>query len=121
MTYIPDKEAFGVYKMLAQINPAAANVAEQLYSPNANEEVHIKAWTVVNTNANDVDFLIYVDDDGVIWDDTTLVFSGVVDKLEATPAGDLGIFMNNSAGSIGFEADDVDCTITIWGIVYDLS
>ncbi len=107
--------------MLAQLTPALANTAEQLYSPNAAEEVHVKAWTVVNYNNQDVDFIVYVDDDGTTWDDTTTVFLGSVTKSETNPAGDLSIFMNDSSGSIGFESDDVDVTITIWGVVYDLS
>lgn len=120
MTYIPDKEAFGEYKMLGQLNPASPNTPELLYSPNAGEEVHIKGWTVANQNNQDVSFIFYLDDTGTTWDDTTVVFIGSVTRDQTSPAGDPAAFMNNSAGSIGFEASDVDVTVTIWGVVYDI-
>lgn len=121
MTYIPDKQAFGVYKMLFQMSPASPNTPESIFSPGADEEVHIITISLASHNNQDIDYKLYLDDDGTTYADSTLVHPGVVNRDEADPAGKILVFMNNSAGNLAFEADDIDCTLTAWGIVYDLS
>jgi hypothetical protein len=122
MGYTPNKNDFGVYKQLAQLQPAAKNTAESLYSPSSDEEVHIKNITVVNLNNKDVNFVIYVDDDGTTFNDTTTTCATKLkkDSYEEILSGS-EIFMNNSSGALGFEASNTDFTITVWGVVYDIS
>ena len=105
-------------QILAQLIPASPSVAETLYAhPGNNVLVEITAWTVANHNAQDIEFNVYFDNDGTTYTNSELVFFDDVPKAETSPVGDLKISMSNPLGSIGFEADDVDCTITIWGII----
>ena len=76
--------------------------------------------TVVSDNNQDVNFIFYHDDNGTTWDTTTLAYKGTVIKDSAEKEL-VDWYINDSAGSIGFEADDVDCVVNIWGVVYDLS
>ncbi len=121
MSYIPDKEAFGVYKLLAQVVPAVANAPEIVFSPNANEEVHITLASLVNYNNQDIDFVLYQDDDGTTYDDSTTIGKGSISRDETGRASAGTIFMNNSTGSVGVKVSNTNCTITLWGVVYDLS
>ena len=105
-------------QMLAQLIPASPATPETLYAhPGNNVLVEITAWTVTNHNAQDVDIKVYFDNDGTTYGNAELIFTGVVAKAESSPAGGLKILMSNPLGSIGFESDDVDCTVTIWGII----
>lgn len=121
MSYTPNKADFQTKKMLAQITPAAKNVAENIYSPGTNEEVSIDTIIIANYNNKDIDFIVYVDDDGTTYDDSTTVVADKVKKEESGLGSERVIYMNDSNGSIGFESSDTDVTITIWGTVTDLS
>ena len=115
-TFDPNKEIEEV--LLAQIVPSSPNSAETLFAhPGNNVVVTVTAWTVTNDNNQDVDFIIYFDNTGVVYNDDKVVFKGTVIKAQTSPAGSLEIFMSNTSSSIGFEANDVDCVITIWGTI----
>ena len=117
------KENKSVYKMLAQAQPAVANTTQLLYTPNANEEVHIETISVVNVNNQDVDMVFYLDDVGTTWDDSTTIANPSIPKDGFAPSiwQRAKIFMNNENGSIAFKAGDTDVTVTVWGVIYDLS
>jgi hypothetical protein len=120
---IVPKENTSTYKQLAQLNPASPNTKELLFSPDANQEVHIMTVSVVNFNNQDVTVKFYNDDDGTTWDNTTIIANPKIDKNEYAPSifSRGAIILNNSAGSLAVESDDVDVTITLWGVIYDLS
>jgi hypothetical protein len=106
------------FKLLAQLSPAVANTPETLFSPAAGEEVHITTWSLANYNNKDVSFIVYVDDDGTTYDDSTTARVGMSAKDTTDPLAIVPIYMNNENGSIGFKASDTDVTLTIWGAVY---
>lgn len=107
--------------MLAQLSPASKNTPELLYSPGTDEEVNIEVIQVANFNNKDTEFVLYVDDDGTTYNDSTSVAIGKTKKETSDIAIDKTFPMNDSSGSIGIEVSDTDCTITVWGTVTDLS
>jgi len=108
-------------ELLAQLVPSSPNSDETLFQhPGNNVVVLITSWTVTNDNNQDVEFIIYFDNAGTTYNSDNVIFKGTVTKSQTSPAGSLGVFMNNPNGSIGFEANDVDCVITIWGTIKPL-
>ena len=115
-TFDPDK--FKEEKILAQLVPSSPNSAETLFAhPGNHVIVRVTAWTLVNHNNQDVDFEIFFDETGSNYNDSTRVNMGDVVRDGATPAGDLQIPMLSKTSTLGFEASDVDCTMTIWGTI----
>lgn len=123
MTYIGNKENRSKYKVLAQAQPSSKNTTQQIYAPNSNEEVHILSVTVVNLNNKDVDFVLYMDEDGDTYNDSTTIFAAEVKKDDsANPiSNQTPIFMDSENNTLGFEASDTDVTITVWGAIYDIT
>jgi len=78
---------------------------------------------IANVNNKDIDYILYVDNNGTTWNDTTTIDVGSVNKDEGknVVTRDTSFFMRDATGSIGIEIDDTDATITVWGVEYDIS
>ena len=121
MTYIPDKEAFAVYKQLAQLRPSGTS-PESIYSPPVNTETVILMLTVVNHANQDRDANIYFDNDGTTYDENTKIAQRTVTRGAESEKTGLFLAMNDSSGNLAVQSNVADSlTFTIWGKEYDLS
>ena len=102
------------YKQLAQAQGTGG--AASVYSPGTGEQVIIRDVVVVNTTGGDLDFILYCDDDGSTFDETTQILSVTTLPSNSTYERHSWITMNVNAGNIGFDAPS-GLTITMWGVV----
>ena len=109
-------------KQLGQVKIASSNTAELIYTlPNKGTHAIITSWSLVNSDNKDRTIKIYHDASGTTWDTTTIIYSDKMSNATGTLTGDLNIAIADFDGSIAVEADDVDLTITIWGIESNIS
>jgi hypothetical protein len=120
MTYIPNKEAFAEKKQLAQAE--LTNSPVSYYSPAANIETSIDSIIITNTTNVDRWFILWVDDNGTTYNDTTVLYFEVEVPRNTSMELDKKIYMNDSTGNLAMEAEiNSALTATIFGIEYDLS
>ena len=122
MTYIPDKEAFGVSKQLAQ--EELTTVASSAYSPPATTETLIPIGGIVIANRSNAArwFSMWIDDDGTGMTSAELVVNEKDIASDDIWTNPFEIRMNDSTGNISFQAEiNSALTLTINGIETDLS
>lgn len=109
-------------RQLGQLRPANTTAAS-LFSPVANQRVHITDLIVCNTTGGAVTYRIFHDEDGTTYDETTaLYFNNTLgaNVTERITARDLFIYMANSSGNIGVRTSSGNAiTFTLYGVEYD--
>lgn len=106
-------------KQIAQ-QQLTTTAATSIVSPAANQEVCIKAVRVANTSAGNVTLILYHDNDGTTYDDTTTVLplTTIPAKKIYTDGGDMTYFLNDSDGNFAAKAGTASAlTITLYGFV----
>ena len=106
-------------KQIAQMQLTTTS-ATSVISPSAGQEICIKAVRVANTSAANVTLILYHDDDGITYDDTTTVLPKItIPALKIfTDGGDMTYFLDNSSGNLAAKAGTANAlTITLYGFI----
>lgn len=120
MTFIPDKEGRGVNKELAQFEATTAPTS--IYSPGTDIETVIRQITVANTSSTTKDFIVYLDNNGTTYDDTTTLFYQIDVPKNSSLQLNVFIAMNDVAGNLAVSASANNAiTFSVYGTEYDVS
>lgn len=104
-------------KQLAQARENSTN-AVSVYSPGANETAIIKSIVICNTSGSTRTFRIFLDDDGVTYDETTALYWDVVIDRESTTQIDTYWCMNDQNGNLAYRSSAANAlTITVFGAI----
>lgn len=86
-------------KQLGQLRPANTTAAS-LYSPAANTQTIIHNIIICNTSGASVKYRLFVDNDGMFYDETTAVAWDITLAADSTDAFEVKITMNNANGNL---------------------
>jgi len=112
--------ATGLYKQIAQARPSGTATGV-LYTPGTNKTAKVTAIFLANTTGTAAVFSIYHDKDGSTFDETTALYFAQSLAANTTLliqfSSEFGIFMNDSAGNMGFRQGTSEAiTVTLYGI-----
>jgi hypothetical protein len=106
-------------KQLAQTQ-LTTTAATSIFQVTAGQEAVIKAVRVCNTSAGNVTIVLYHDNDGTTYDNTTTVLpqTTVAANKIVTDGGEMTYMMNNTAGNFAAKAGTANAlTITLYGFI----
>ena len=102
-------------QQLGQLRPANTTAAS-LYNPGANTTAIIKSIVVCNQTTSSARFRIFLDDDGITYDETTALFFDILIPSNTTVQIDTFYAMNNSSGNLAVRTDTANTiTFTCFG------
>ena len=100
-------------EILGQLRPSSIT-AESIFSPSTGQKVELSHIFITNLSAANIEFSLFIDNDGSTYDETTAIAFDTPIQANTTEIVDISLPMQNSEGNFAVKtssADDINFTL----------